>query len=44
MAHNIHLLSQRNNRPLVEVKCAAIPEELIKSDFLAYPDFAHLDD
>src|SRR5438132_14114501 len=32
VSRNIHFLSSRANAPFVEVKCAAIPEELIESE------------
>src|SRR6185295_3123916 len=36
VAHSIHSLSQRFNKPFVEVNCAAIPEELIESELFGH--------
>ncbi|HUU40908.1 MAG TPA: sigma-54 dependent transcriptional regulator [Desulfatiglandales bacterium] len=36
VAHTIHRLSKRNNKPLVEVNCAAIPEDLIESELFGH--------
>lgn len=36
VAQNIHYLSHRAGRPLVEVNCAAIPRELIESELFGY--------
>jgi two-component system nitrogen regulation response regulator NtrX len=35
-AHIIHRLSKRGHKPLVEVNCAAIPEELIESELFGH--------
>jgi two-component system nitrogen regulation response regulator NtrX len=36
VAHTIHQLSKRNRKPMVEVNCAAIPEELIESELFGH--------
>jgi two-component system, NtrC family, nitrogen regulation response regulator NtrX len=36
VAHMIHRLSKRNHKPLIEVNCAAIPEELIESELFGH--------
>lgn len=36
VAHTIHRMSKRSNKPLVEVNCAAIPEELIESELFGH--------
>jgi len=36
VAHTIHRLSKRNQKPMVEVNCAAIPEELIESELFGH--------
>lgn len=36
VAHNIHQLSKRNHKPMVEVNCAAIPEDLIESELFGH--------
>jgi two-component system nitrogen regulation response regulator NtrX len=36
VAQNIHYLSHRAGRPLVEVNCAAIPRDLIESELFGY--------
>lgn len=36
VAQTIHRLSSRNNKPMVEVNCAAIPEELIESELFGH--------
>jgi DNA-binding NtrC family response regulator len=33
VAHAIHSQSERNRGPMIEVNCAAIPSELIESEF-----------
>ena len=36
VAHTIHRLSTRSNKPMIEVNCAAIPEELIESELFGH--------
>ncbi len=36
VAHNIHMFSNRRNKPMIEVNCAAIPDELIESELFGY--------
>lgn len=36
VAHSIHELSARANKPMVDVNCAAIPEELIESELFGH--------
>jgi len=36
VAHTIHRLSQRRNKPFIEVNCAAIPEDLIESELFGH--------
>jgi two-component system nitrogen regulation response regulator NtrX len=36
VAHTIHRLSRRKNKPMIEVNCAAIPDELIESELFGY--------
>ncbi len=36
VAHSVHALSTRFNKPFVEVNCAAIPEELIESELFGH--------
>jgi len=36
VAHHIHAMSQRFARPMVEVNCAAIPEDLIESELFGH--------
>jgi len=36
VAHTIHLLSRRSHKPIIEVNCAAIPEDLIESELFGH--------
>jgi two-component system nitrogen regulation response regulator NtrX len=36
VAHTIHVQSPRSNKPMIEVNCAAIPEELIESELFGH--------
>ncbi|PXF58470.1 MAG: Fis family transcriptional regulator [Deltaproteobacteria bacterium] len=36
VAQTIHRMSKRNRKPLIEVNCAAIPEELIESELFGH--------
>jgi two-component system nitrogen regulation response regulator NtrX len=36
VAHTIHRLSKRNDKPFIEVNCAAIPEDLIESELFGH--------
>jgi len=36
VAHTIHRLSKREDKPLIEVNCAAIPEDLIESELFGH--------
>jgi two-component system, NtrC family, nitrogen regulation response regulator NtrX len=36
VAHTIHGLSKRSHKPMVEVNCAAIPDELIESELFGH--------
>jgi len=36
VAHTIHRLSKRNTKPLIEVNCAAIPDDLIESELFGH--------
>ncbi len=36
IAHSIHAFSPRNDRPFIDVNCAAIPDELIESELFGH--------
>ena len=36
VAHTLHRLSRRSHKPMVEVNCAAIPEDLIESELFGH--------
>ncbi|MDR3135609.1 MAG: sigma-54 dependent transcriptional regulator [Deltaproteobacteria bacterium] len=36
VAHTIHQLSQRADRPMIELNCAAIPEDLVESELFGH--------
>ncbi|KAA0550428.1 PAS domain S-box protein [Bacillus sp. BGMRC 2118] len=38
VAHSIHLLSSRSNKPFVKVNCGAIPHELLESELFGYEE------
>ena len=40
VAHSIHDLSSRTSCPFIKVNCAAIPHELLESEFFGYEDGA----
>lgn len=40
VAHSIHDLSVRSEKPLVKVNCAAIPSDLLESEFFGYDEGA----
>ncbi|MDI6600507.1 MAG: sigma 54-interacting transcriptional regulator [Thermoanaerobacteraceae bacterium] len=40
VAHSIHDLSNRSSFPFIKVNCAAIPSELLESEFFGYEDGA----
>lgn len=38
VAHSIHSLSSRRHAPMIKVNCAAIPTELLESEFFGYEE------
>ncbi|MDR1110464.1 MAG: sigma-54 dependent transcriptional regulator [Deltaproteobacteria bacterium] len=36
VAHTIHQMSQRSDRPMIELNCAAIPEDLVESELFGH--------
>lgn len=40
IAHSIHQLSNRSEKPFISVNCAAVPEELFESELFGYEDGA----
>ena len=40
IAHSIHQLSNRSDKPFISVNCAAVPEELFESELFGYEDGA----
>lgn len=38
VAHSIHSLSTRKHAPMIKVNCAAIPSELLESEFFGYEE------
>jgi transcriptional regulator with PAS, ATPase and Fis domain len=40
IAHSIHLLSSRSNKPFIKVNCGAIPQELLESELFGYEEGA----
>jgi len=36
VAHSVHHLSNRSNKPFVKINCAAIPEEILESELFGY--------
>jgi transcriptional regulator with PAS, ATPase and Fis domain len=38
IAHSIHLLSSRSNKPFIKVNCGAIPQELLESELFGYEE------
>ena len=43
IAHSIHQLSNRGNKPFISVNCAAIPEHLFESELFGYEEGAFTD-